>query len=344
MTRLISLALSLAACSSPPAEAPMTAPEPNVTPQLAAPSLHQEPSALIAGTHKAICYSGYREGQHPTGAQPTREQVREDMKILADAGFTLIRLYHAGSHAEDVLAVIAEEGLPIKVVQGAWLDAELSAHETCEWLTEPIPAEELAANTEKNKAQVQAAIDLANRYPEIIVAVNVGNEALVTWNDHLVSIDSMVAYLTAVDAAIAQPVTTADNYVPWLEHADKLGPAVDFAFIHTYPIWEGKDIDEGMPYTLENLQKVRAALPHEPLAIGEAGWTDQAEEFGERATPEKQKQYVEALWAWGEQTHTSVFVFESFDEPWKGDPARPLGAEKHWGLWDVSRQPKLVMR
>ncbi len=342
MTRLLPVALILAACASPPAEGPEPLPEPEPEPEL--PSLQQQPSALIAGTHQAICYSGYREGQHPTGEQPSREQVREDMKILVDAGITLIRLYHAGSHAEDVLAVIAEDELPLKVVQGAWLDAELSAHETCEWLTEPIPAEELAANTEKNKAQVQAAIALANTYPQIIVAVNVGNEALVKWNDHLVSIDSMVAYLESVDAAIAQPVTTADNYVPWLEHADKLGPAVDFAFVHTYPIWEGKDIDEGMPYTLENLQKVRAALPQEPLVIGEAGWVDQAEEFRERASPEKQKRYVSELWAWGEQTHTTVFMFEAFDEPWKGDPARPLGAEKHWGLWDVNRQPKLAMR
>ena len=47
---------------------------------------------------------------------------------------------------------------------------------------------------------------------------------------------------------------------------------------------------------------------------------------------------------WATETGTTVFFFEAFDEPWKGDPNNPLGAEKHWGLWNVDRTPKLVMR
>jgi exo-beta-1,3-glucanase (GH17 family) len=39
-----------------------------------------------------------------------------------------------------------------------------------------------------------------------------------------------------------------------------------------------------------------------------------------------------------------VFFFEAFDEPWKGDPGNPRGAEKHWGLFKVDRTPKQVMR
>jgi hypothetical protein len=37
------------------------------------------------------------------------------------------------------------------------------------------------------------------------------------------------------------------------------------------------------------------------------------------------------------------FVFEAFDEPWKGSPD-PLEPEKHWGLFTVDRRPKLVMQ
>jgi hypothetical protein len=39
-----------------------------------------------------------------------------------------------------------------------------------------------------------------------------------------------------------------------------------------------------------------------------------------------------------------VFFFEAFDEPWKGDPNNPAGAEKHWGLFSVDRTPKKVMQ
>ena len=36
------------------------------------------------------------------------------------------------------------------------------------------------------------------------------------------------------------------------------------------------------------------------------------------------------------------FVFEAFDESWKGSPD-PLEPEKHWGLFTADRKPKLVM-
>jgi exo-beta-1,3-glucanase (GH17 family) len=39
----------------------------------------------------------------------------------------------------------------------------------------------------------------------------------------------------------------------------------------------------------------------------------------------------------------TVFFFEAFDEPWKGDQNNATGAEKHWGLFRVDRTPKLVM-
>jgi exo-beta-1,3-glucanase (GH17 family) len=43
-------------------------------------------------------------------------------------------------------------------------------------------------------------------------------------------------------------------------------------------------------------------------------------------------------------TKTTVFFFEAFDEPWKGDPNNPMGAEKHWGVFNVDRTPKEVVR
>ncbi len=275
---------------------------------------------------------------------PSVEQTREDLRLLLDAGFSLIRLYDAGAQSRQVLGVIREDELSMRVLLGAWLDAERDSHETCAWLDEPFTPERLAANTRRNTEELSRVIELANEHPDAVVAVNVGNEALVTWNDHLVSIGSMVGYLEQVRGAVSQPVTTADNYVAWVEHAEELGPAADFALIHSYPQWEGKDIDQAMPYTLENLAAVRAALPHEPMAIGEAGWASVAEEFGARASEEQQARYHRELMAWAEAAQVTTFFFEAFDEPWKGDPGRPLGAEKHWGLYTVDREPKLVMQ
>ena len=99
-----------------------------------------------------------------------------------------------------------------------------------------------------------------------------------------------------------------------------------------------------MPCSIANLQAVRNALPHSRLVITEAGWPTIASEFGPRASEEKQKRYYHDLFAWAGRMNITTFTFEAFDEDWKGDPNNPLGAEKHWGLFTVDREPKQVMQ
>ncbi|WP_084407347.1 hypothetical protein [Aestuariibacter salexigens] len=308
----------------------------------------QTPADLMNGQVMGIAYSGFREGQHPdrgNGANnPTDEQILEDLNILIDHGFTLIRLYDAGQNSQDTLRIIAKHNLPIKVMQGIWLDAEVSNHEGCPWLDEPIPAPKLAANIIKNQQEVARAIDLANQYKDIIVAINVGNEALVDWNDHMVTLPAVIAYVRQVKQATSQPVTVADNYEWWIRDGAPLAKEVDFLGIHTYPVWESKPIDEGLSYTIQNIHDVRKALPNKPIAILEAGWATTATEFAEQANQENQTRYYNELADWAASTNTTVLFFEAFDEPWKGDPGNPNGAEKHWGLFFVDRSPKQVAK
>lgn len=310
--------------------------------------IKQTSKDLLNGVSKAVCYSGFRTGQHPDRGEgavnPSDEQILEDLQIIShDSLFNLIRLYDSGENSEAVLRIIEENKLDIKVMLGIWLKAELSAHETCEWLTEPIPAEVLAQNSIANQKEIQEGIRLATKYFESVIAVNVGNEALVEWNDHKVDTDSIISYVQKVQKAIQQPVTVADNYEWWAAKGEKLAKAVDFISIHVYPVWEGKDIDEAMSYTIENVQKVRNALPDSKIVITEAGWATVASEFGERASEEKQKQYYNDLMKWSSEMNITTFFFEAFDEDWKGETANALGAEKHWGLYTVDRKPKKVM-
>ena len=58
--------------------------------------IQQSKKDLLAGTYKAVCYSGFRAGQHPDrgdGAiNPSREEILEDLRILTDIeGFELDR-------------------------------------------------------------------------------------------------------------------------------------------------------------------------------------------------------------------------------------------------------------
>ncbi len=332
------IALALGGCSPPPE---MPAPSRETV-------IRQAPGDLLAGQVMAVAYSGFREGQHPdrgAGAvNPSAAEILEDLEILQAHGFRLIRVYDSGENSQTTLELIREHQLPFKVLLGIWLRAEVSNHEGCPWLDQPIPEQELAANALENAAELERGIALAREFSDVVVAVNVGNEALVEWNDHMVPLSTVIAYVRQVRNAIEQPVTVADNYEWWIADGAPLAAEVDFLGVHTYPAWEEKTIDEAMGYTLENIARVQAALPGKSIAILEAGWPSVASEFGARASEANQQRYFRELKDWAGETNMTVFFFEAFDEPWKGDPGDPLGAEKHWGLFHVDRTPKRVFQ
>ncbi len=309
-------------------------------------SLRQKQSDLLAGHAWGICYSGFRTGQHPdqgNGAvNPTEDQILEDLKILSQQdNFPLIRLYDARTNSAVVLKLIHKHRLKFKVMLGTWLAGEIN-NPACPWL-KPMPPELLQANRNGNVAEVREAIRLANQYSNIVVAVAVGNEALVSWNDHMVTEAAVIQYVREVKRAVSQPVTVCDNYDWWAKHGRELAAEIDFDSIHTYPLWENKDIEQAMPFTIANLQDVRNALPGVKLVITEAGWATVASEFGARAGEAKQKRYYQDLFKWAKTNNVTTFFFEAFDEDWKGNPNEANGAEKHWGIFNIGRKPKLVM-
>jgi len=309
--------------------------------------IHQTAADRLAGLPMGVAYSGFRHDQHPDrgdgAANPSDKEILDDLKILArNPNFGLIRLYDSQANSAAALRLIKANKFKLKVMLGAWLSAEVS-NPHCAWLKTPIPQETLDANKIKNQKEIEHAIRLAKEYPSIVVAVNVGNEALVDWNDHMVSLESIISYVRQVKRAIRQPVTVADNYVWWTKNGAPLAKEIDFVTVHTYPAWENKDINEALSYSIANIQGVHEALPKSRLVIGEAGWPSVASEFGQRASEQNQKRYVNELTAWARQNNVTTFIFEAFDEDWKGDASDALGAEKHWGLFKVDRKPKLAM-
>ena len=302
---------------------------------------------LVGGEIMAVAYSGFREGQHPdrgSGAvNPSDAEILEDLELLLENDLRLIRLYDTGENSQSTLRLIREHQLPIKVLLGMWLRAVVSNHLGCPWLDEPIPGAELAANAVRNAEGIERGIRLAQEFDDVVVAVNVGNEALVDWNDHMVPLDKVITYVKQVRAKIDQPVTVADNYAWWTRDGAPLAAEVDFVGVHTYPVWEGKGIDDGMSFTIDNVEGVRAALPGKPIAVLEAGWATIASEFGDRANEAAQARYFREMTEWAREESVTVFFFEAFDEPWKGDVNNPMGAEKHWGLFNVDRTTKKVL-
>ncbi|MDX8381192.1 MAG: glycosyl hydrolase family 17 protein [Ghiorsea sp.] len=294
-------------------------------------------------TH-AICYSGYREGQSPiAGLFPSYENICEDLHILKE-NWNMLRIYDCGKHAELVLEVIHNEAMDLKVMLGADMAAEEN-NPGCPWgacFDEYI----LESNQQKNSSEVDRLITLANRYPDIVSSVSVGNEASVDWTDHLVPVEKLTEYVWRIKASIAQPVTFCENYIPWTNKLEPLVAELDFISLHTYPVWEYQTIDDALEYTRQNYYSVADYYPDKPVVITEAGWTTHSNGRGIHAwnaSQEFQARYYGELLDWCKEANILTFVFEAFDESWKGSPD-PLEPEKHWGLFTIDRKPKLVMQ
>lgn len=95
---------------------------------------------------KAICYSGYREGQSPvTGIIPTKEEILEDLMLLKEEGFSYLRMYDPNAHARRVLELIKEHSLPFSVMVGIDPRAEYN-NKGCPWLKTEKTTLELEEN------------------------------------------------------------------------------------------------------------------------------------------------------------------------------------------------------
>jgi exo-beta-1,3-glucanase (GH17 family) len=291
----------------------------------------------------AICYSGYREGQQPGGICPSYEEVKEDLLILSQ-NWKYLRLYDCDQHTDTILEVIKNEKLDFKVMLGAYIVAEMNNH-GCPW-GGTYSEEVLIENKAKNLYQINKLIDIANQYPEIICSLSAGNEACVDWTDHYVPVKSVINYVKMIKKGAKQPVTFCENYLPWLDKMKDLVAEVDFISIHTYPVWEYKNIHEALEYTKQNYYAVADMYPDKIVVITEAGWATNSNGRGidaHNVSEELQSIYYNDLVNWCKEDNILTFVFEAFDEPWKGS-SEILEPEKHWGLFYVDRTPKLVMQ
>ena len=223
---------------------------------------------LVPG--QAICYSGFREGQQPGGEIPTYNQIKEDL-LLLEQHWKHIRLYDCDAHAVTALEVIQNEKIDLQVMLGAYIVAEMNNF-GCPWGGGVYSEEDLARNKIQNINQIKKLISFANKYPDIICLLSAGNEACVDWTDHYVPVSSVMAYVLMIKMEAKQPVTFCENYVPWITKLKPLAAIVDFISIHTYPVWEYKNIHEALSYTKENYEAVANLYPHKPVVITEAGW------------------------------------------------------------------------
>jgi len=195
----------------------------------------------------AISYGGYR--QNTRDVQPTIKELKEDMKILSAMGIRILRTYNVQlQQAPNLLKAISElkaedPNFEMYVMLGAWIDC-LNA-----W-TDKEPNHDV--ESEANASEIQRAVDLANKYPDIVKIIAVGNEAMVKWAaSYFVQPNVILKWVNHLQELKKSGklskdlwITSSDNFASWgggdtvyhVEDLEKLIKAVDFISVHTYPM------------------------------------------------------------------------------------------------------------
>ncbi len=288
-------------------------------------------------TGQAVSYGCYREGQAPGVKGPSKAEILEDLQIIA-RHWNLIRVYNADDDTGRILEAIQSSGLPIQVMLGIWLENEENKPEA----------------QRSNIANVLRGIELANQYPGIVTAINVGNETQVFWSGHRLETSSLIRYIRTVRKHTSIPVTTADDYNFWNKpESQAVAQELDFLVTHIYPLWNGKTLENAIPWLDETFAGIKQFHPAKTLVLGEIGWaTDYNPDKkgdGEQGTlikgevgVEAQETFLLQLDQWINENQAATFLFEAFDEPWKGggEASGPKEIEKNWGVYYQDRQPK----
>lgn len=213
---------------------------------------HEEPvltakDLLGNPEYMAISYGGYREISRDV--QPTSLQLKEDMKLLNAMGVKLLRTYNVHlAQASNLLKAISElkeedPKFEMYVMLGAWIDCKNA------W-TELEPDHN--AESERNAKEIATAVELANKYPEIVKIIAVGNEAMVRWaTSYYVQPKVILKWVNHLqelkkNGSLSKDlwITSSDDFSSWgggdksyhVPDLEALVKAVDYVSMHTYPM------------------------------------------------------------------------------------------------------------
>lgn len=258
----------------------------------------------------AISYGGYRYVDHDI--EPTNDELKEDMKLLAAMGVKILRTYKVHlPQASNILKAIAElkkedPEFEMYVMLGAWINCKNA-------FSDETPDHD--QESEGNATEIEEAVRLANQHPDIVKVIAVGNEAMVKWAASYYVQPSVILkwvnHLQGLKKSGKLPedlwITSSDDFASWgggdaeyhTEDLEKLYAAVDYISMHTYPyhnthynpeFWGVANWEE----SLTEIEKIDAAMLRardfaksqynkvstymkslgidKPIHIGETGW------------------------------------------------------------------------
>jgi exo-beta-1,3-glucanase (GH17 family) len=236
-------------------------PVPVATPTIA-PTPTVQPVLLSALPDFSLCWVAYSPTEYnpDVGKYPLKSIMREDLRVLNEAGFQGIITYGANGTLDDIPQLAKEAGF-VQVLMGIW---------------DPLDNNEVAAATE--------AAPYVDGYL-------VGNEGI---GNGRYSLDDVRAVIDNLRAVTGKPVTTSERIDAY--SSDELLTLGDWVSPIVHPYWfEWKQANYAAEWTVEQYDDLRSELPPDrPLQFKEVGLPT----AGDVAVSEEaQAEYYQALQA-----------------------------------------------
>mgnify|MGYP003893579229 CR=1 FL=1 len=262
--------------------------------------------------YQAISYGGYRGPSREQ--QPSIDQIKEDLLLMHAQGFRVLRTYDVHhKFAENTLESIRQlqevnGSFEMYVMLGAWIACANSFTDS------PNHNQE---DAEGNTKEINEVVRLANKYPEIVKIIAVGNEAMVKWaTSYYVTpniILKWVNHLQSLKRENKLPknvwITSSDNFASWgggedsyhTEDLNSLIKAVDFISMHTYAFHDTHynptfwNFENEISKSNSNLETIHKAMDNvHDYAISQY---NSVKEYVRKIDPNKQIHIGELGWA-----------------------------------------------
>jgi exo-beta-1,3-glucanase (GH17 family)/cellulose synthase/poly-beta-1,6-N-acetylglucosamine synthase-like glycosyltransferase len=271
------------------------------------------------GILPSVSYAPFEGSAHPdTDNLPSQEKIRADLRRLSTMT-KAIRLYSSTGGVEMVPPIAAEFGL--KVTVGAWIDK----------------------NADRNKREIEAAIDLARRNSNVIGVV-VGNETIYRGE---LKVEELIELIKRVKKSVSVPVTTGEIWNIWRDNFDEtprdqatLASTVDFIAAHVLPYWENFTDKQAVDQAVDRYQLLRNKFPGKRIVIAEFGWPSNGYNLL-NANPGQfeQASVLRNFVTRAESIGMDYNIVEAIDQPWKFFEG---GVGPYWGILNASREPKFA--
>lgn len=284
----------------------------------------------------------HRDGQRPdAAAEIPEEQIVEDLRTIASAGFRHVRTYGVDNGLNRIVPLAHRHSPELRIFVGVYV-CGLSHDDR--------------GNLRSTRSQMDEAVRLANRYRNV-AGIVVGNECLPGEPEACtlpVSVEQLIDDLNYVkrglspDARETVRVTSALSMVAAVrEHAAqgrRVAEHCDVLMVNLHPFFAPAAVEQAVFSNLDGSYRRLAELYSQtgkPIIVGETGWPSAGPPNGPAAPGlENQKKFIRDLFRYARSNAVSVLVFEMFDEPWKTEAG---GIGPHWGLFDKHGRAKLAL-